>query len=148
MQTLSSKNKDFKNFYDRINDLIPPKILGDVSNGIRKYKIDAYEVKTEYSYWMEDVLKIVNDYVPYKAPVKLFFNISSNIYDIKQGGWVLNVEESLIIGETKDSYVTKLLKSVSCDTDDSHYGEEIIIPIGIHKSRLIKTTPGQTMIIF
>lgn len=53
-------NKNFKNFYDRISDFIPPNIVCDVSNGEKKYKIDALEVKYAYADWMEEVIKTID----------------------------------------------------------------------------------------
>lgn len=52
--------KDFKNFYDRINDLIPPKIVVAVSNGEKEYNISAYQVKVEYTDWVEEVMKLID----------------------------------------------------------------------------------------
>jgi hypothetical protein len=60
------------------------------------------------------------------------------------GGWVREEKKIEIIGETDDTYVDKL--------QELNYGEwfgdkliqqEFLIPLGVHKSRLIKWIPYQ-----
>ena len=51
---------DFKNFYDRINDYIPNKIVCDVSSGVKKFNLDAYDVKCTYSEWVEEVVYLID----------------------------------------------------------------------------------------
>lgn len=85
-----------------------------------------------------------HQYMPYPEPKTLKFHITSNVYDVKKGGWIQNIKQYEVIGETKDLFITRIIKTVGCDRhDQANYGKEITVPIGIHKSRLIKDCPMQ-----
>ena len=49
--------KDFKNYYDRLNDHLPS--IYNEGKGGKGYNIDIHDAKLAYSDWMEEVLKII-----------------------------------------------------------------------------------------
>lgn len=60
------------------------------------------------------------------------------------GGWENEIKEYLIIGEDNTSFVYKLKPTEQEKwVGDKTIKEQFILPIGIHKSRLIKWTTGQ-----
>jgi hypothetical protein len=88
------------------------------------------------------------EFQKYSSPkVGVFFlNTDSGKYCLKNGWQTSNIEKT-IIGETKDSYVTELMRSENGFwIGDKVVKEKIIIPHGIHKSRLVNWTVGQLTI--
>jgi hypothetical protein len=57
--------------------------------------------------------------------------------------------EGDVIGETYDCYITRIYKSKVCDTTQSDYGKDILMPSGFHKSRLIEflSVSGEQLIL-
>jgi len=87
-------------------------------------------------------MEVLYNYKAYPHPRKAIFSIDTNVYG--RNGWVHKDEEHTIIGEDFDCYVTKLLSS----GHGEWVGEEVIqrtyiLPIGIHKSRLVKWVDTQ-----
>lgn len=83
-------------------------------------------------------LSILYNYIPYEVPKLGVFNITSGEYKLPNG-WLLNQDEILIIGETDDCYIAKLQPA----SHGEWVGEEVkkieyILPLGVHKSRLVK----------
>ena len=90
-------------------------------------------------------LPILYDYVPYETPKKGLFNLEkeNGSYTLPYG-WEKEQIEFLIIGEDNTSYIYKLKES----GHGEWVGNEVIkhryiLPLGIHKSRLIKWTNNQ-----
>lgn len=82
-------------------------------------------------------------YTPYEFTKKGLFSIHVNEY-IAGEGWASKQEERTIIGETDDCFIEKLIPS----GHGEWIGEKVIehkyiLPIGLHKSRLIRWTYGQ-----
>ena len=94
-------------------------------------------------------LPVRRNYVPYTVPKKMNFRVETGEYDLNRGGWVTKIEENVIIGETDDCYITRLLKSEGCDSwDKQWYGKKYVLPIGIHKSRLAAIPQGRQLELF
>lgn len=64
-------------------------------------------------------------------------------------GTVESQEEAVIIGDTKDEYVTRIMES-SCPMSDEmgKYETHYCYPLGFHKSRLIKWQTGYQLNLF
>jgi hypothetical protein len=84
-------------------------------------------------------IQILYDYKPFDESKLGLFNASL--------GGEYKIKEILIIGETDLHYIFRL-KKVSEDNwiDDKVIYETFILPIGIHKSRLIQWMPTQLSI--
>lgn len=81
----------------------------------------------------------------YESPKFGIFSITTDKYG--SDGWICKHEKYKIIGEYNETYVTRLVKSVQGEwIDDKVVKRTYILPIGIHKSRLIKWTSGQLSI--
>lgn len=88
-------------------------------------------------------IPILYNYVPYEQAKKGVFSITTDEYKLP-GGWVLKEEERIIIGETDDCFVEKLLES----GHGEWIGDKVVqlnytLPVGIHKSRFVKWLPTQ-----
>lgn len=86
--------------------------------------------------------EVLQDFQPYENPMFGLFKIPTLEYNAS--GWVDKEESYKIIGEADGIYVHELQEL----TYDEWVGDETverkyIIPIGIHKTRLIKFTSGQ-----
>lgn len=78
-------------------------------------------------------MKILYDYKEYPQPKQGIFSLhKKDAKYILPDGWEQSKETLLIIGETKDHYITNL---VSYEND--------LLPLGPHKSRLMKWVPTQ-----
>lgn len=99
-------------------------------------------------------MEILYNYIPYKHPKLGVFSITGDKWvdnpERGYGGWEVIEREEYIIGESDDSYTTKLVKHRICDTSAPNYNETVLLPLGIHKSRLIKwkTSPGDQLKLF
>lgn len=63
---------------------------------------------------------------------------------VAPGGWKNAVEKQIIIGETKILFVTQLIKTETGRWEGKTLiTEKHIVPIGIHKSRLIRWETSQ-----
>jgi hypothetical protein len=87
-------------------------------------------------------MKVLYNYKPFPKPKKaLYFQTGNNyIKDFKTGvlGWSREEKEVIVIGEDNTCYITELKKHIICDTTCPDYGKTVLLPIGFHKSRLIK----------
>jgi hypothetical protein len=98
-------------------------------------------------------MNVQYNYKPYKSPKKAIYFQSGNeyIFDKKTGyfGWSKILCEAIVIGETYDCYITRIYKSKVCDTTQSDYGKDILMPSGFHKSRLIEflSVSGEQLIL-
>lgn len=72
---------------------------------------------------------ILYNYKPYEQLRKGIFSVETGEYKLPVG-WVGMEKEFLIIGETDETYVTQLIEPEKEESD--------IVPIGLHKSRLIQ----------
>ncbi len=120
----------------------------------RDYKLTHLEghyhcinCKKEVNYASDDFasssLGVLYNYQKYETEKKGIFRITTNQYKLPEG-WVCKEEELTIIGETDDSYVEKLVPSESGEwVGDVVLSYNYILPIGVHKSRLVRWTHGQ-----
>lgn len=88
-------------------------------------------------------MKTLYGFKKYSFPKKAMFSVTTSEYNI-QTGWIEKQVECIIIGETHDCYISKLIQSehgiwVSKRVKKCEY----ILPIGYHKSRLIKWVNNQ-----
>ena len=89
---------------------------------------------------------VMYNYIPYEYPKNGLFGITSDIYKLP-GGWVLVPEQYLIIGEDDHSFIYKIVKSGHGEWIGNKVMQlEYYLPIGLHKSRLIKWLPTQTIL--
>lgn len=99
-------------------------------------------------------MKVEYNFKPYPEPKKALYYQTGNDYikDPVTGllGWSKVVVETVVIGEDDTSYVEHLKEYRNCDTCDRDYGKVSLLPIGFHKSRLIKWIPtsGQQLELF
>ena len=89
---------------------------------------------------------ILYNFKKYDIPKRGVFSITTDEY---VNGWVCREEENLIIGETDDTFVTRLLKTGHGEwVGDVVIQTKYILPVGIHKSRLIKWLAGVQLTLF
>lgn len=86
-------------------------------------------------------------YKAYAEPVAGLFGIDAGEWGVN--GWVVRNDLITIIGETEDTYVYRLLET----GHGEWVGEEVIeyeyvLPIGVHKSRLIRWEGIQLLLNF
>lgn len=82
--------------------------------------------------------KVLYNYIPYEVPKLGVFNITTGEYKLP-GGWLLRQDQILIIGESDDCFIEKLQPSSHGEwVGDTVIQTEYILPLGIHKSRLVK----------
>lgn len=82
------------------------------------------------------------EFVKYDSPRKGIFNIHSGIYG--KNGWEQRKEERTIIGETETSFVERISKSTfGFWVGSRKIKRRYTIPVGLHKSRLVKWIPSQ-----
>ena len=83
-------------------------------------------------------VNVLYDFKKYENPKKGVFRIDTNEYKLP-GGWVQKEETHTIIGETKLWFIYRLQASGHGEwVGDKVVQWEYILPIGIHKSRLVK----------
>lgn len=76
---------------------------------------------------------MITFYKPYR---KALFN---GYIESASNGTIESKVEAVIIGETKDEYVTKIMETSTPMWDEmGKYNTESCYPLGFHKSRLIK----------
>jgi hypothetical protein len=99
-------------------------------------------------------MRVENNFVPYPLPKRALFYQTGNDY-IKNTttgllGWSKIEIEVEVIGEDDTCFVTELKKHRISDTTDKDYGKIVLLPLGFHKSRLIKwiPIPGQQLLLF
>lgn len=99
-------------------------------------------------------MNVEYNFKPYQKPKKALFCQTGTDYikDPITGllGWSEILLETQVIGEDDTRYIEYLKEYQNCDTWDKHYGEISLLPIGFHKSRLIKWIPttGQQLSLF
>lgn len=99
-------------------------------------------------------MKVEYNFKPYLQPKTALYYQTGNDYgkDPETGllGLSKVVKETIVIGEDDTSYVEYLKEHRNCDTWDKDYGKISLLPIGFHKSRLLKwlPTPGQQLMLF
>lgn len=90
-------------------------------------------------------MKVEYNFKPYSKPMKALYYQTGNDYvkDKLTGlfGWSRIIVETVVIGEDDTSYIEILKEYRNCDTWDKNYGEVSLLPLGFHKSRLIKWIP-------
>lgn len=94
---------------------------------------------------MEDITKydevieqgILYNFVPYETPRLAIYNSPGETYELPRG-WIDVPKTVLIIGETKDSYITELRPSEHGEWTEKRILYKYILPLGFHKSRFIK----------
>lgn len=92
-------------------------------------------------------MEILYNFKAYPAPKKALFKVDTNKYILPEG-WIQKEELYTIIGETDDSYVYKLYKSEHGERNekDKVVIKKYIMPLGVHKSRLVRWTEGQLLL--
>lgn len=99
-------------------------------------------------------MEILYNFKPYAMPKKALFKSGGGEYlKCDETGLLIfsmPIEEAIVIGEADDSFVCKLIESKVCDTNNKNYGKPCLLPIGFHKSRLVKwiPVPGQQLSLF
>lgn len=99
-------------------------------------------------------MKVEYNFKPYKVPKKAIYYVNGNDYikDPTTGllGWSRIERESLVIGEDDLCFVTEIVRHINCDTSEPDYGKLCLLPMGFHKSRLIKwiSSPGDQLELF
>jgi hypothetical protein len=87
-------------------------------------------------------MKTLYDYKPYAQPqkAKYLHPVNEYINDSVTGGfrWATKEVETLVIGETDTSYIVQLKEYRECDSNESDYGQVVLLPLGFHKSRLVE----------
>lgn len=81
-------------------------------------------------------MKVLYNYKPYQTPKVGLFHCETGLYQLPVG-WVQEEQEHEIIGETADTYVYRLAEHTCCDTTKKTYGKKMLLPMGVHKSRLV-----------
>lgn len=88
-------------------------------------------------------MNVENDFVEYSLPKKGVFHVDTNEYKLSVG-WLQKEEESLIIGETDDLFVNKLIPSGHGEwVGDIVIQHEYIVCIGYRKSRFVRWVSTQ-----
>lgn len=99
-------------------------------------------------------MEVLHNFKPYQKPKKAQYYQTGNDYikDPATGllGWSKIIVETLVIGENDMCYIEVLKEYRNCDTWDKDYGKISLLPLGFHKSRLIKWIPttGQQLSLF
>ncbi|HAY3555762.1 hypothetical protein [Elizabethkingia anophelis] len=94
---------------------------------------------------MEDLVKydkvidqgILYSFVPYDTPLLALYKHSTDEYKLPEG-WLNTPKIVLVIGETKDSFITELRPSEHGEWKDLRILYKYILPLGFHKSRFIQ----------
>jgi len=82
-------------------------------------------------------------FVQYPEPKKALFRVETNEFKLPIG-WIQREEEHVIIGETDDCFIYKLLPTKQGEwVGDVVIQREFILPIGVHKSRFVRWIPTQ-----
>ena len=77
-------------------------------------------------------------YIEYGIPRKGVFSVTTDEYRFPEG-WVEKEEEGIIIGETDDCYVKRLINSGHGEwVDGQVIQRSYIVHVGYHKSRFVR----------
>lgn len=99
-------------------------------------------------------MKALFGYKPFLKPKKCLYYAEGGdfIKDDVTGlfGWSKIEKEAIIIGEDDTSFITKVKEYTVSDTTDPLYGKTVLLPLGFHKTRLIKwlCLPGEQLKLF
>jgi|SRR5690606_12034951 len=98
-------------------------------------------------------MKALFGFKPYKQPKKCLFKADSGKPIIDKNNlysWSTIEKEAIIIGEDDTSFVYELKEYTVSDTTDPLYGKTVLLPLGFHKTRLIKwlCLPGEQLKLF
>lgn len=90
-------------------------------------------------------MKPIYNYQPYPTPKVGLFSVNKTPSEYRlPGGWVQEEKEHTIIGETDEHYITELKPTkTGFWEDDKRWTERYLLPLGPHKSRLVKWVAGQ-----
>lgn len=80
---------------------------------------------------------ILYNFIQYDTPRYATYNHPTNEYELLKG-WLSEPKTVLVIGETKDTFVTELKPSEHGEWTEKKILYKYILPLGFHKSRLIK----------
>lgn len=87
-------------------------------------------------------MNVMYGYRPYQAGRVGKFRITTDKYGLN--GWGHRIDKETIIGETQDWYVIRLLHTKQREwVGEKVIETKMILPIGIHKSRLVSWVGGQ-----
>ena len=79
----------------------------------------------------------------YPFPRVAVYNRPGEKYNLP-GGWQDTPTDALVIGETEDEYVTKIMESETSYWDEyGRYNASYCYPFGFHKSRFIEWKEAQ-----
>lgn len=81
---------------------------------------------------------ILYNFVAYDTPRLATYSSPGNEYDLKKGGWQNILKTVLVIGEAEHCFITKLSPSEHGEWTDKRILYKYILPLGFHKSRLVK----------
>lgn len=99
-------------------------------------------------------MKVEYNFKRYEQSKKAMYYLTGHDYEIDPVtglyGWSKIVKEAIVIGEDDTSYIEILKEDRNCDTWDKDYGTVSLLPLGFHKSRLIKwlPMPGRQLMLF
>ncbi|WP_260255130.1 hypothetical protein [Elizabethkingia meningoseptica] len=79
----------------------------------------------------------IHSFVPYDTPQLVLYKHSTDEYDLTKG-WLNEPKKVLVIGETKDSFITELKPSEHGEWKGLRILYKYILPLGFHKSRFIQ----------
>jgi len=119
----------------------------DTAKGLQwsDFEINSYFTLKVVSWKEVKPMTILYDYKPYSAPKKaLYFQTGTNyVFDPNTGisGWERVEVETTVIGEDNQCYIEKLVEHTISDTTNPDYAKTVLLPIGFHKSRLLKWMP-------
>ena len=85
---------------------------------------------------------IIYEFIPYEFPRLAEYSFDINVYEYPKG-WLTEPKQVLVIGEAKDSYTTELKSSSHGEWDEKRILLKYILPLGFHKSRLIRWVDTQ-----
>lgn len=85
-------------------------------------------------------LPIIGEFKAFEIPKKCIYNLDANKY-LLGTGWLQVEKETTVIGEDRDSYIEEL-RPVS-DPNKYSNKKKYLLPLGFHKSRLIRWLPTQ-----
>lgn len=122
----------------------------------RDYKLTHFEghyhciqCNREVDYCDDDFIKTVNigilyDYKPFKVPKIGEFKVTTDEYDHQEMKWKCVIEQGKIIGETKNTYVIDLRPTEQGEwVGETVVKVQSVLPLGYHKSRLVKWVEPQ-----
>lgn len=76
--------RNFKNFYERINDFLPPHKEGEITDGGKGFTMDIHDVKRAYTYWMEEILVVLSKDISEKKMEQIRSVINASTIDVRQ----------------------------------------------------------------